>query len=167
MLRLSAARATVLGSVIAVLCLTLNACTDSTGLAPDGTSEASLRRGVDRPGNSGWKTTATSLEIAPDGFSIVVGATSQLSVTARNRQGTEVPLGTVIWRSSDTTVARVAGGAVAAVKTGTALISATLDGLADTVTASISSVALPVDSIAISPASANLIVGQQLVLTAE
>lgn len=167
MLRLSTARAIVLGSVIAVLCLTLNACSDSTGLAPDGTTEASLRRGVDRPGNSGWKTTATSLEIAPDGFSIVVGATSQLSVTARNRQGTEVPLGTVTWRSSDTTVARVAGGAVTARKAGTALISATQDGLADTVTASISSVALPVDSIAISPASANLIVGQQLDLTAE
>jgi uncharacterized protein YjdB len=167
MLRLSTARAIVLGSVIAVLCLTLNACSDSTGLAPDGTTEASLRRGVDRPGNSGWKTTATSLEIAPDGFSIVVGATSQLSVTARNRQGTEVPLGTVTWRSSDTTVARVADGAVTARKAGTALISATQDGLADTVTASISSVALPVDSIAISPASANLIVGQQLDLTAE
>jgi uncharacterized protein YjdB len=167
MLRLSTARAIVLGSVIAVLCLTLNACSDSTALAPDGAPEATLRRGVNRPGKSGWKTTATSLEIAPDQFSIVAGASSQLSVTARNRQGSEVPLRSVDWRSSDTTVARVTSGTVRALKAGTALISATFDNLADTVTATITSVAAPVDSIALSPASAKLVVGQELSLAAE
>ncbi|HET9602985.1 MAG TPA: Ig-like domain-containing protein [Gemmatimonadales bacterium] len=167
MLRLSTARAIVLGSVIAVLCLTLNACSDSTTLAPDVSPDATLRRGANRPGSSGWKSTATSLELAPDGFSIVVGATSQLSVTARNRKGTEVPLRSVGWRSSDTTVARVASGTVTALKAGTALISATFDGLADTVVATVTSAAPPVDSIALSPASASLVVGQQLSLTAE
>ncbi|HET7603063.1 MAG TPA: Ig-like domain-containing protein, partial [Gemmatimonadales bacterium] len=167
MLRLSTARATVLGTVVAVLCLTLNACSEPTTLAPDSASDATLRRGSTQPGNSGWKTTATSLELAPDGVSIVVGATSQLSVTARNRKGTEVPLRSVGWQSSDTTVAKVSSGTVKGLKAGTALISATFDGLADTVVATITTSAAPVDSIALSPASANLIVGQQLSITAQ
>ncbi|HET8762714.1 MAG TPA: Ig-like domain-containing protein, partial [Gemmatimonadales bacterium] len=113
MLRLSTARATVLGSVVAVLCLTLNACSEPTTLAPDSASDATLRRGTtqpggsSQPGNSGWKSTATSLELTPDGVSIVVGASSQLSVTARNKKGTEVPLRSVGWQSSDPAVAQV------------------------------------------------------------
>lgn len=168
MFRLPTAKAIVLGSVIAALCFTLNACTDSTGLASvDGANEALLRRSADRPGNSGWKSTATSLEITPDGFSIAVGSTTQLSVAARNRKGAEVPTTPPSWRSSDTTVARVRDGGVTAVKVGTALIVASVDGLADTVTATVTDAALPIDSIAVSPLTASVIVGQKVGLTAE
>ena len=168
MLRLPTAKAIVLGSVIAALCFTLNACTDSTGLASvDGANEALLRRGADRPGNSGWRSTATSLEITPDGFSIAVGSTTQLSVVARNRKGTEVPTTLPTWRSSDTTVARVRDGGVSAMKAGTALIIASVDGLADTVAATVTDAALPIDSVAVSPLTASVIVGQKVGLTAE
>ncbi len=168
MLRLPTAKAIVLGSVIAALCFTLNACTDSTGLASvDGANEALLRRGADRPGNSGWKSTATSLEITPDGFSIAVGSTTQLSVAARNRKGTEIPTTPPTWRSSDTTVVRVRDGGVSALKAGTALVIASVGSLADTVTATATAAALPIDSIAVSPLTASVIVGQKVALTAE
>ena len=162
------ARANVLASIVAILALT-SACSDALQTPFDGPGDGSAaddtsfrRDGL--PGNS-RKNTVSSVEISPDGFSVLAGQQTTVTATIRNRNGQ--PLDRVVtWYSSDTTVASVTGGAVHALKAGTALVTASVDGVSDTATATITTISDLVDSVVVSPGTASLIVNQTLALTA-
>ncbi|AHG91641.1 Ig domain protein group 2 domain protein [Gemmatirosa kalamazoonensis] len=73
--------------------------------------------------------------------SLLPGATAQLSAAATNRFGTAVTGRPVTWATSDAAVATVSpGGLVTAVGAGSAVISATIDGVTGSTTASVSQV---------------------------
>ncbi|HET8633654.1 MAG TPA: Ig-like domain-containing protein [Gemmatimonadales bacterium] len=106
------------------------------------------------------------MDVTPNSFSLAVGATAQLSVAARNRIGKQVDGVTVRWTSSDTSVATISSGVVRARTAGTAALVATVNGISDTAHATVSTTETAVAAVAISPDSANLVVGESLPLTA-
>ena len=171
MFRCLAARARVLASVLFVLTLN-SACTDAT-MAPDlganppaeGVSDdiAFARRSTG--GGASWKGDASSVEIAPDEFSVTAGTQTSLKAVVRNRVGHLLDLA-VTWHSSDPTVATVSGGTVKGLKAGTTLVTATVDGVSDTATAQVTTLTAPVDSIIVAPSAASVVVGQSLLLAA-
>ena len=173
MFRLLAARAPVLVSVVCAISTLLSACSDVTdGLTgADGgnpVAESTFNRGG-LPGGGGGKTnktTVTSLTLTPSTFTLGVGQQTTLTAVARNRMGQTVDGVVPSWSSSDPAVASVSAGTVKGVTAGSALIVATANGVSDTTTATISSTALPVVAVEISPDTANVIVGQSLTLTA-
>lgn len=170
MFRRLTARASVLASV--VLVALASACSDATlpsdiGGAPlEGSEDTAFRRsgtGKSLPGNG---NTVVSLEITPDAFSTTIGETASLVAVLRTQNG-HVAEGTVTWKSSDPTVTTVDAGAVRALKTGTALITAEYQGLSDTARATVTQSAIPVDSVIVSPDTASVVVGQNLTLEAQ
>src|SRR6266513_2640794 len=114
--------------------------------------------------------TATSVPVAsvavsPGAASIRVGQTVQLAATPKDSSGSTLAGRTVTWASGDTTVARVSpSGLVTGVAPGTASIIATSEGKSGT--AAITMTTVPVASVAVSPATAGLQVGQTVQLTA-
>jgi uncharacterized protein YjdB len=171
MFRLLAARAPVLVSAICALSTFLSACSDVTdGLtgADGGNSvaESTFKRAGLPGGGGSNKTTVTSLTLTPSTFTLAVGQQTTLTAVARNRMGQTVSGVVPTWSSSDPTVASVSAGTVKGLKAGAALIVATANGVSDTSTATISSTALSVVAVEITPDTASVIVGQSLTLTA-
>lgn len=73
-----------------------------------------------------------SVQISPPTASVLVGATTVLSASVRDATGATVSGRTVLWSSSSSAVATVAGGTVTGVAPGTATITATADGKSGT-----------------------------------
>lgn len=168
MLRLLTARATVLVSAAVVATTILAACSDLPG-GPTGTDTSTpvaetLFKRDNLPRNS--RNAVASLAILPSDFTVAATQQATLAVEARNSTGRLVGSVTPIWSSSDPTVASVSSGVVRGLKPGVALIMATSAGISDTATATVSAVTLPVSSMTVTPTSANVIVGQNMPVTA-
>src|SRR5213080_395037 len=110
-------------------------------------------------------TTVASVTISPATGSIRVGQTLQLTATPKDLAGGTLTGRTVMWTSGNTSVATVSGsGLVAGVIPGSAMITATSEGKSSTAALTVTTV--PVSSVAISPATGSIRVGQKLQLTA-
>ncbi len=129
------------------LAMLLSAC---SGLASDPTT-------ADVP--------VASVELNVGTLTLAEGSTAALQVTARDADNRPLPERSVVWSSSDTAVARVSvAGLVTAVRTGSAQLSASVDG--KSATAQLLVLARTVASVQITPATPRLLVGGFLQLTA-
>ena len=112
--------------------------------------------------------TVTSIAVTPSTANLQVGSTQQFTATATYSNGTTGNVtSTATWSSSANSVATVnASGLATAVGAGQATITATYQGKSGS--AALTATALPVTSIAVTPTSANLVVGgtQQFTATA-
>jgi uncharacterized protein YjdB len=97
--------------------------------------------------------------------SVAVGATQQVTAILKDAAGNMLPGRTVTWASSSPGVASVStSGLVTALATGAATITATSEGQSGSTPITVTVV--PVTSVAVSPATASVTVGQILQLTA-
>ena len=110
-------------------------------------------------------TPVASVAVSPASATLIVGATQQLTATPLDANGNPLSGRTISWTTSALGVATVdANGLVTAVAPGSATITATSEGKSGTSAITVNPV--PVASVAVSPASATLIVGATLQLTA-
>ena len=106
-----------------------------------------------------------SVSVAPTSLSLTVGQTGQLTATPRDASGNPLSGRVVTWTTSSAAVATVnSNGLVTAQGAGSATITAVSEGKSGTATTSVSNV--PVASVTVSPATASMIVGQTVQLTA-
>jgi uncharacterized protein YjdB len=104
-----------------------------------------------------------SVTVSPATASITVGATTQLTATPKDANGTALSGRVVTWATSNAAVATVsASGLVTGVAAGSATITATSEGKSGTSAITVTSV--PVASVTVTPAIANLLVGSTLQL---
>jgi len=105
-----------------------------------------------------------SVTVSPATASITVGATTQLTANPKDANGTALSGRVVTWATSNAAVATVsASGLVTGVAAGSATITATSEGKSGTSAITVTNV--PVASVAVTPATANLPVGSTLQLT--
>src|SRR3989441_418547 len=123
----------------------------------------------------GWRSDTASIAIAcqavasvdvtPTTLALQVGQTAQLAATPKDANGSSLNGRTVTWTSSNQAVATMnASGLVSAVAAGAATIAATSEG--KTGTAVVTVTAVPVASVAVTPASASMQTGGTVQLTA-
>src|SRR5947208_5526910 len=106
-----------------------------------------------------------AVKVIPAVVSLLVGAAVQLTATTTDSAGNLLSGRSISWSSSDAAVASVnSSGLVTSVAQGSATITATSEGQSAAVPVTVTSV--PVASLQICPASANVFVGQTLPLTA-
>lgn len=109
--------------------------------------------------------TVAEVSVTPSTAGLVVGQGLTLAAAARDAGGTVLQGRTVTWQSSNVAVATVsAGGQVLAVATGSASITATVDGISGAAQISVS--ATPVASVTLSVANVTIPVGEIAVVTA-
>ena len=107
-----------------------------------------------------------AVRVSPSSRDLTVGETAQFTADALDARGTVLPGRSVAWSSSRPNVASVSGsGGVTAISTGSAIITATIEGKSSVAAVTVS--APPVVSVAVSPSSATLVVGQTVDLEAE
>lgn len=105
-----------------------------------------------------------SVEVPTPEAPLTVGASVALQARVRDASGSTVVDRSVLWTTSDSTVARVsAEGVVTGVSVGTVRIAASAQGRSGTATIIITS--RPVASILVNPPTPNVLVGGQLQLT--
>ncbi len=104
-----------------------------------------------------------SVALSPATASIRVTATTTLTPTVKDANGTVVTNRVIIWSSSDTTVATVVGGVVTGAAPGTATITATSEGKSGTASVTVSKI--PVGSVTVSPTTKSLLVTQTVALS--
>ena len=108
-----------------------------------------------------------SVAVTPATLSITVGASQQLAAVTLDSSGATLTGRVVSWSSSAPSVAAVSsGGLVTGAAAGTATITATSEGQSDYADVTVTSVAAPVASVSVAPASASVPVGQTVQLTA-
>src|SRR5207249_3753143 len=106
-----------------------------------------------------------SVSVSPASASVSVGQTVQLAATPKDANGNPLTGRTVTWSSGNSGVATVsASGIVTGVSPGAATITAASEGKGGTAAVTVSSV--PVASVAVSPTSASVSVGQTVQLAA-
>src|SRR3989475_11603329 len=106
-----------------------------------------------------------SVTVSPATASVTVGATSQLTATAKDANGTALSGRVVTWATSNAAVATVsASGLVTGVAAGAATITATSEGQSGTSAMTVTNV--PVASVTVTPAIATLLMGTTLQLAA-
>jgi uncharacterized protein YjdB len=106
-----------------------------------------------------------SVSVAPATASLPVGQTVQLTATPKDASGNPLAGRVVTWASSNTALATVSSsGLVAGVAAGSATITATSEGQSGSSTVTV--IFVPVASVAVSPTSVTLGVGQAVQLTA-
>jgi uncharacterized protein YjdB len=106
-----------------------------------------------------------SVSVTPAAASVLTGQTVQLAATPKDANGNPLGGRVVTWSSDNTTIATVsASGLVTANAVGSATITATSEGQSGASAITVSTV--PVASVAVSPATASLSVGQTALLTA-
>lgn len=107
-----------------------------------------------------------SVRVSPPSRDLTVGETAQFTVEPLDARGAVLTGRAVAWSSSRPNVASVSGnGFVTALSTGSAIITATIEGKSSVAAVTVS--APPVVSVAVSPSSATLVVGQTVDLEAE
>ena len=106
-----------------------------------------------------------SVTVSPTAVGVTVGATTQLTATPNDANGTALSGRTVTWATSNAAVATVsASGLVTSVAAGSATITATSEGQSGTSAITVTNV--PVASVTVSPATASITVGATTQLTA-
>ena len=106
-----------------------------------------------------------SVAVSPASASVTVGQTAQLAATPKDANGNPLTGRTVTWATSNSTVATVSGsGLVSGAVAGTATITASSEG--QNGTAAITVTVVPVASVEVTPAAANLAAGSTVQLTA-
>src|SRR5216683_2810786 len=106
-----------------------------------------------------------SVAVSPASASVSAGQAVQLAATPRDTNGITLSGRVVTWSTSNAAVATVNGsGLVTGVATGSATITATSEGKSGTATVTVNGV--PVASVTVSPATASIMVGQAVQLTA-
>ncbi len=106
-----------------------------------------------------------TLRLTPTTAALLVGASTRLLVDALDASGNVLGQRVVTWRSGAPNIARVGtDGTVTALAAGTAIIFATSEGRIATATITVT--ALTARSVSISPATATLIIGDAVDLTA-
>jgi uncharacterized protein YjdB len=106
-----------------------------------------------------------SLAVAPSSATVTVGQTAALAPTLKDANGLPLTDRVVAWSSSDDRIATVStAGVVRGIAPGSAVVSATSEGVAGTAAVTVVSVA--VGSVAVLPASANVQRGATTILTA-
>src|SRR5205823_6204719 len=136
------------------------------GVAQDSAPMTARREGKNSPATLTVTTVpVASLAISPATTSIPVGQTLQLTATPKDSAGGTLTGRMVTWTSGNPSVATISGsGLVAGVTAGSATITATSEGKSSTAALTVTTV--PVASVAISPATTSLTVGQTVQLTA-
>jgi uncharacterized protein YjdB len=99
-----------------------------------------------------------------DSTTLIVGASTTLTAQTQSAAGTTLSGRIIAWSSTTPAVATVTNGAVTAVSIGTTRIVATAEGRADTAVVTVTPV--PVATVAISPATSSLFVGETTTLIA-
>ncbi|HVH67112.1 MAG TPA: Ig-like domain-containing protein, partial [Gemmatimonadales bacterium] len=100
-----------------------------------------------------------SVAVGPTTATVFMGGSLQLTATLEDSTGTQLTGRLVAWSSGATGVATVdANGLVKGITAGTATITATSEGKSGTATVTV--VNVPVASVQVAPASANVMVGQ-------
>lgn len=111
-------------------------------------------------------TPVASVRLSASSRAMRVGETFQLVAETLDGGGAVLPNRPVAWTTSDATVASVtASGAVTALAPGAAIITAASEGRSAVATITVSQV--PVVSVAVTPATATLVVGQTTQLAAQ
>ena len=111
--------------------------------------------------------TVVSVDVTPASSSIVVGSTAQLTATAQDAEGVPITGRTFAWASDAPAIATVSEtGLVTAVAAGSATITATTDGKSGSAVVNVTSAAVPVASIDVTPTSASVSVGEKVQLAA-
>ena len=106
-----------------------------------------------------------SVSILPTTLSLLQGTTQTLVATPRDASGAPIPLRTVVWASTNPSIATVSpSGVVTGVAVGTAAITATSDGAVGAVPVSVTPV--PVASVTVSPTTFSLLTNSTQTLTA-
>ena len=106
-----------------------------------------------------------SVSVSPATASVLVGGTVQLTATPKDSAGNPLTGRSITWASSNPVAATVNGsGLVTGAAVGTATITATSEGKSGTATVAVSLV--PVASVTVSPATASILVGGTVQLTA-
>jgi alpha-tubulin suppressor-like RCC1 family protein len=149
-------------ALVAGVTLTLAACSGS-----DAITTPVAKPPVEQPGNSTGGSTAPvgSVALTPAGGTVFVGRTMTLVAAPKDAAGNALTGRTVTWASSADSIARVdANGIVTGVATGTAIITAAAEG--KTATATLAVQLVPVSSVLVTPATANLRTGDTLRLAA-
>jgi uncharacterized protein YjdB len=109
--------------------------------------------------------TVATVAVSPAAASLAVGQTVQLVATPQDADGNPLSGRVVTWASTNPGVATVNGaGLVTAVAAGAATVTVACEGQSNAVAITVTMV--PVASVAVSPPSANLTVGQTTQLTA-
>jgi uncharacterized protein YjdB len=100
-----------------------------------------------------------SLHVVPGAATVIKGGTAQLTAVAYDDAGATLTGRSVVWATSASQVATVdASGTVTGVAAGTAIVTATSEGKADSATITVTLV--PVSAVSVTPGSAALNVGQ-------
>src|SRR5205823_6271995 len=106
-----------------------------------------------------------TVTVSPAPASVPAGQTAQLTATPKDASGNSLTGRTITWASSNTSVATVSSsGLVRGVVAGSATITATSETKSGT--SAITVTAVPVATVAVSPASATVFVNQTLQLSA-
>src|SRR6059036_3073822 len=106
-----------------------------------------------------------SVTVSPAAASLTAGATTQLTATPKDANGTALSGRVVTWATSNAAAATVsASGLVTGVAAGSATITATSEGQSGTSAMTVTNV--PVGSVTVSPAAVSLTVGQTMQLAA-
>jgi len=106
-----------------------------------------------------------SVSVSPASANVSVGQTAQLTATTKDANGNPLSGRTVTWATSNAAVASVSGnGLVTGGAAGTATITASSEG--QNGTAAITVTLVPVASVSVSPASATMLLGQTVQMTA-
>jgi uncharacterized protein YjdB len=106
-----------------------------------------------------------SVEVTPATATIVIGGTTQLTATLKDAGGNVLTDRTVSWTSDNDLIASVSTtGLVTSKSVGTANISATVEG--KSASAKITITPVPVASVSVSPATASLVIGSTVQLSA-
>src|SRR6266705_211125 len=143
---------------------------DSTGaaLSVRFVTCASINSGIATVSASGLVTGlaagSASVSVSPGSATVGAGQTVLLTATPKDAGGNPLTGRIVTWASSNAGLATVSGsGLVAGVAVGSVTITATSEGQSGTATVT---VAVPVASVTVSPASASVVAGQTVQLTA-
>ena len=96
----------------------------------------------------------TGVALAPKTLSLIAGGTGTLTATLAPSNATEP----VTWKSSDESVAIVAGGTVVGFKAGTATITATAGGYSDICAVTVNPVSIPATDISLNKNTMSLLV---------
>ncbi|HYT72635.1 MAG TPA: Ig-like domain-containing protein, partial [Gemmatimonadales bacterium] len=108
-----------------------------------------------------------SVAVSPATASVPVGQTVPLTAAPKDANGTTLSGRAVSWTSSNTSVATVdASGLVTGVAVGSATITATSEGQSGSAAVTVAAAPVPVASVAVTPATASIQVGQTVPLTA-
>jgi Tol biopolymer transport system component/uncharacterized protein YjdB/plastocyanin len=106
-----------------------------------------------------------SVNVSPDGVSVVISDSVQLTAVVRDSAGNVLTDRPVTWASSDSAVASVSpAGLVRGTQVGSAFVVATAEGKADS--AMITVTPVPVASVAVNPPLTTILVGDSVQLTA-